>query len=54
MGASGSQQPPSVSQELATHEDTAQSDEFSTRHLPRRAAARQRQLVQNLINEDLL
>ena len=39
MGALGSQQPPSVSQELATHEDTAQSDESSTHHLPRRAAA---------------
>ena len=33
-GASGSQQPPSVSQELATHEETAQSDESSTRRLP--------------------
>ena len=53
-GASGSQQPFSVSQELATQEEAAQSDESSTRRLPRRAAARQRQLIQSLINEDLL
>ena len=33
-GASGSQQPPSVNQELATHEDTAQSDKSSIRRLP--------------------
>ena len=48
-GASGSQQPPSVSQELATQEEAAQSDESSTRRLPRHGAA-----SQSLINEDLL
>ena len=53
-GTSDSQQPPSVSHELATNEKVAQSDESSTRRLPRRAAARQRQLIQSLINEDLL
>ena len=38
-GASGSQTSSSVSHELTTHEDTSESNESSTRHLPRRAAA---------------
>ena len=39
-GAStGSQQPLSVSRELATQEEAAQSDEPTTRRLPRRASS---------------
>ena len=52
--AAGSQQPLAVSRELATQEAAAQPDELITHRLPRRAATRQRQLIRDLIDKDLL
>ena len=53
-GATGSPQPTPASSELATQAAGTQPDELITQHLPRRAATRQRQLVKDLINEDLI
>ena len=43
-----------VSLESEASKDRPEPDESSTHHLPRRAVARQRQLMQELIEEDLL
>ena len=53
-GAAGSPQPTQASSELATQAAAAPPDELITHHLPRHAATRQRQLVRDLINEDVI
>ena len=49
-----SPQPTIHSCELVTLSDAAQPEELTMQRLPRRAATHQRQLVQELIQEDLI
>ena len=49
-----SRQPPTTSRELVPLSNAAQPDELILQRLPRRAATRQRQLLHELIKEDLI
>ena len=49
-----SQQPATTSHELVPLSDAAQPDELITQRLPQHTATRQRQLLQELIKEDLI